>query len=179
MNAVEHLLDAARRVDREGMVDYTPSGHPKVSDAFREYKRAGERANREHRAARGEARAREQLGLAPVPDPIRGKYRVNDPRTSRDAAEAHAASQRMEGNKLVVFAAVMRHPGQTGAEIGEVTGKGQHEAVRRLNDLRRMKLVYQGERRGCRVKGSQMVTWWPTVPVEVASCQLAVDGGES
>lgn len=55
---------------------------------------------------------------------------------------------------------VENYPGLTAAEIGDISGLGQHEASRRLPELVGIR-VQRGVQRKCKIKGSMMVTWWP------------------
>lgn len=86
-------------------------------------------------------------------------WRNSDPPSSRSAAKDHERSGRAGTHRAIISEFVRENPGLTGAEIGERTGLGQFEAMRRLSDLRHSGLVEQGEPRVCKIKGTKMVTW--------------------
>ncbi len=89
------------------------------------------------------------------------RARHTDPDTSREAARKHNHSGKSRVNRSLVLEAVSQRPGYTAAEYGVITELGHHEAQRRLSDLHKDAAVRKGQKRGCQVKGSQMLTWWP------------------
>jgi hypothetical protein len=89
----------------------------------------------------------------------------DDPETSYIAEANMNASGKRFNNQEVAFLHVKVFPGKTAAELGELSGLGQHELSRRLADLDGIK-VRKGARKKCSVKGSTMVSWWPILPDE-------------
>lgn len=79
---------------------------------------------------------------------------------SRDTVAAHEAAEHMDksgkaaANKMKVLKAVFKEQGQTGPELGEVTGLGHIEAQRRISDLKNDGLVEYRGRKQCSVKKS-------------------------
>ena len=88
--------------------------------------------------------------------------RLSDPVSPHIAEEGHNKGKRYT-NQQTVFAFVKRAKGRTAAELGFLSGLGQHETSRRLADLTGI-YVRKGARRKCRVNGTPMITWYPIPP---------------
>lgn len=88
--------------------------------------------------------------------------RLSDPVTSYLAEEGHNKGKRFT-HQQTVYAFVKRAKGRTAAELGFLSGLGQHETSRRLADLTGI-YVRKGEIRKCTVNGTSMVTWYPIPP---------------
>ena len=85
--------------------------------------------------------------MIPVETP---NVRSTDPETSHQAAQRMTESGKRISNQRLLWIAVTQEPGRTAAELGEVTGLGQHEASRRLAELNGV-MVQRGEPRKCRM----------------------------
>ncbi len=83
----------------------------------------------------------------------------NDPSTSFEAEEKMNQGKRFT-HQAILSEMVEKQPGKTAAELGEITGLGQHECARRLSEINGV-TVERGDRRRCRVKGTMMMTWQP------------------
>lgn len=90
--------------------------------------------------------------------------RSTDPPTSAIAEANVTASGKRRTHGQRVVDAVLTHPGLVGTEVGEATGLGQIEAMRRLADNHRTDrnpggVLAQGEaRKG--LHGTLEVSWW-------------------
>ena len=89
------------------------------------------------------------------------RARRTDPVTSHFAAEESDASGTAKGQRTICLFEVMKHPGQTAAEIAEAVGLERHVPSRRLPELREMGEVENREVRTCKVMKSRCMTWWP------------------
>jgi len=87
--------------------------------------------------------------------------RRTDPATSHQAARKVEATGAAGEQRALCLKAVHEHPGSTAAEIATFLNIERHAPSRRLSELRRGGLVYNGEPRRCRVVGSRCMTWWP------------------
>ena len=87
--------------------------------------------------------------------------RGTDPVTSHLAAEAMEKNGTAKKQREKVLAAVKRFPGCTSAELETAMGMDRPATARRLPELEPL-LVYKGERRTCRTRGTQAYTWYPT-----------------
>ncbi len=71
-------------------------------------------------------------------------------------------------NKILMC--VRYNPGLTSAEVGAKTGIGRHNAARRLPELRKDGLVWNGNQRICSINRARAITWFlahsPPVKVE-------------
>jgi len=85
--------------------------------------------------------------------------RLSDPLSSLIAEEGHNKGKRFT-HQQAVFAFVKRAKGRTAAELGFLSGLGQHETSRRLADMTGI-YVRKGDIRKCTVNGTKMVTWYP------------------
>jgi len=83
-----------------------------------------------------------------------------DPATSYEAEDALTASGMRRSQAVKILAVVKASPGLTGHEIGAATGLGQVPALRRLNDLHKIREVHQGQARIGPMNRNE-VTWWP------------------
>lgn len=87
-----------------------------------------------------------------------------DPDTSHEAAERMTVSGRRQRHAALVLDLVRRFPGSTSVELHQAqSGESRldrHEVSRRLADLKAMGLVRQGDKRTCRIRGTNMVTWF-------------------
>jgi hypothetical protein len=81
--------------------------------------------------------------------------------TSHEAAHEVEASGRAKEQRRACLDAVIRNPGMTAAEIAVAVGLERHAPSRRLPELRRIGLVYNGDQRVCREMGSKSITWFP------------------
>ena len=90
----------------------------------------------------------------------------DDPETSRIAEASMNEGKRFTHQRLLTTW-VKDNPGHTAAEMGQLTGLGQHECARRLSEINDI-TVTRRDRRECQIKGTQMMTWYP---LEVASKQ--------
>ncbi|MFI4861753.1 MAG: hypothetical protein ACIAXF_13865 [Phycisphaerales bacterium JB063] len=96
------------------------------------------------------------------PAPV-ASSRATDPETSREAAERHEASGRAFCNRERLLAEVCAGPGRTAAELANwLKGIDQIEVSRRLPELRELGLIESRDPRKCSIKGSRMMTHWPT-----------------
>ena len=86
--------------------------------------------------------------------------RTHNPVTSHIAAEKMIASGKQETHMILVLRYLRDLPGQTAGQYGELTGLGHIEAQRRLSDLKREGLVFQGEAKLW--NGNKQGTWWLT-----------------
>lgn len=90
--------------------------------------------------------------------------RATDPRTSAEAELAFTRSGARATHAARVLAVVREHPGLVGTEIGASVwpgdALGQIRAIRRLNDLRKNRLVRQGEPR-FGLNSRREISWWP------------------
>ena len=100
------------------------------------------------------------------PEALFALHHTNDPETSREAVARHADTGRLSQHRRIVFDLVLRCPGSPACELWESATLPERESLvdmqevsRRLTDLCRERLLEQAERRGCRIKGSKMVTW--------------------
>jgi len=75
-----------------------------------------------------------------------------DPATSYEAEDALTASGMRRSQAVKILAVVKASPGLTGHEIGA--------ALRRLNDLHKIREVHQGQARIGPMNRNE-VTWWP------------------
>jgi hypothetical protein len=89
--------------------------------------------------------------------------RASDPHTSHTAAADHEASGKAGTHRAILYAAVLRHPGMTSAELGQICQLERHEAACRLSDLKNSGSVYQGDSRKCTARNTNAVTWFPVV----------------
>jgi len=94
------------------------------------------------------------------PPPTPPRARRTDPSTSHVAAAGVRKSGRADTHKAMLLAAVRRLPGQTSAELAEITRLDRHEAARRLPELKQEEEIVQGAKRRCRARGTLAVTWW-------------------
>lgn len=97
----------------------------------------------------------------------------HDPESSRIAAKQHNASGKLGAHTLIVLALVKHHPGLTANELWEECDQFDCAELKEPQEVRRRlsgayhnvpRLVEQGPRRTCSVKGTNMVTWLPLVP---------------
>lgn len=77
---------------------------------------------------------RERLGL-----PL---ARATDPETSHDAARRVVGRESL---KVQALAYVRSHPGHCAGEIGDATGLGYQRVWRRLSELKREGLIFEGQ----------------------------------
>jgi hypothetical protein len=91
-----------------------------------------------------------------------------DPLTSHESAARSAKSERAARHRQIVLELVQAFPARTGHELWQAASAEQraelethNEIYRKLNDLRHLALVTQGEPRACTVKGARMVVWLP------------------
>lgn len=87
--------------------------------------------------------------------------RRSDPWTSASAETAITRDGTRLTNARRVLAVVQARPGLTTGEIGEFIGMDGH--WKRLSDLSRQGLIYQGPARTWRGSGRKQSTWWPAV----------------
>jgi len=85
---------------------------------------------------------------------------LNDPETSYIAESNINKSGKRFSNQKLITDFVKRHPGLTAAEIGHLTGLGQHECSRRLSELTNV-TVRRGNKFLCSIKGTLMMVWHP------------------
>ena len=83
-----------------------------------------------------------------------------DPESSRLAESMMNRTGKRFNHQERLARMVRLQPGNTAAELGDLTALGQHECSRRLSELNGI-WVERGARRKCAVKGTQMVTWYP------------------
>ena len=94
------------------------------------------------------------------------RARRTDPSTSHIAAEEVTASGRAKAQRTICLYEVMKHPGQTAAELAEKSGLDRYMLNRRLPELREEKRLKENRydkdmRRICAVQGTPCMTWWP------------------
>ena len=87
--------------------------------------------------------------------------RFTDPATSHEAAADVEATGVAHQQRGVCLQEVLNRPGQTAAEIAVAVGLERHAPSRRLPELRKAGLVYNGEHRECREQRRRAVTWYP------------------
>jgi hypothetical protein len=86
-----------------------------------------------------------------------------DPATSYEAERQITDNGGRVSNMERVRRLVVAQAGLTGTEIGNRTGLGQHEAMRRLADLAHQRLVQQGPPRVPDGRRMKQVTWWERI----------------
>jgi predicted HTH transcriptional regulator len=84
--------------------------------------------------------------------------RLNDPDTSKEAAERYTTTNR-DTDKGKVLDGVRKHPNHTARELAELIQLTQHIVARRLPDLLRDGFVNKGKVRPCWVSGMKAATW--------------------
>lgn len=89
------------------------------------------------------------------------RARNSDPFTSHEAAHEAEASGRANAHRQICHDEVLKHPGQTAAEIAAAIGLERHAPSRRLPELRDAGLVENGPARICEVTGRMSLTWLP------------------
>ena len=89
------------------------------------------------------------------------RARNTDPFTSHEAAHDTEASGCASAHRNRCLDEVLKHPGETAAEIAVAVGLERHAPSRRLPELRDAGLVINGPARVCRVKGRMSLTWLP------------------
>jgi hypothetical protein len=99
--------------------------------------------------------------ILPPPEEI---SRRTDPETSHLAAREIDRSGSRQSQAAMILSLLQKQPGLTAGECAAALGfsRGIPAAHKRLNDLHRKHLVYQGPARRDEVSGNQMMTWWPT-----------------
>jgi predicted transcriptional regulator len=86
--------------------------------------------------------------------------RKTDPETSHMAEAEVTDSGGRDKQCQQVLEAIRLDPGSTAVELGHRFGIDRYAVSRRTSDLESRGLVEKGERRACRINGSQMVTWF-------------------
>lgn len=94
---------------------------------------------------------------------MRASARRTDPRSSHVAA-IRAELSHAGRHRQICLNEVLKHHGQTSAEIALQVGLDRHQVARRLPELEKGGLVRKGLQRECKAKGSRAVTWWPAEP---------------
>lgn len=67
-----------------------------------------------------------------------------------------------EAHRQMCLSQVKKEPGLTAAEIAVAVGLERHEPSRRLPELRKCGLVFNGGKRICTVQGTKSMIWLPT-----------------
>lgn len=86
--------------------------------------------------------------------------RASDPQTSRSAASALKDGCKLVGLRLAVWCALRDMPWATAGELAERMGVERGEVSKRLPELVARGWGERGPDRPCKVKGSQMTTWY-------------------
>src|SRR3989304_5022780 len=86
--------------------------------------------------------------------------RKTDPWTSHEAARNAEGTAHAQQAKC--FEMVRLYPGSTSAEVAYHAGLDRYAAARRLPELRREGLVWNGSARICRIQGTKAIIWNPT-----------------
>ncbi len=89
------------------------------------------------------------------------RARRTDPITSHEAAHEAEATGRAGAQREICMAEVMKHPGQTAAEIAVAVSLERHAPSRRLPELRDAGFVKNGRARMCRSTRRLSITWYP------------------
>lgn len=100
----------------------------------------------------------EQTSIAFVP--VTPVAATGDPQTSHIAARQVKLLRKVQAQQ--VYAAVVRYPGRTSAELSALIYVDRHIPGRRLSELadpRNGGLIVRGESRVCRITGRLALTW--------------------
>ncbi len=90
----------------------------------------------------------------------KGRARVTDPGTSKEAAAHVKASGAAARIRTLALEAVGRYPGHTSSELARIYGFSDPRVLgRRLSELDRKGLVVRAEPRKCKVSGRSAATW--------------------
>ncbi len=85
-----------------------------------------------------------------------------DPDTSKEAARI-IADTTLGKKQQQALALLVEHPGSTSKELEQISGRGDGEVRKRLNDLRLAGRAHKGQNRKCRITNRLAYTWYPGV----------------
>ena len=88
------------------------------------------------------------------------RARATDPATSHEAAIDVERSGIAQTQRRECLRIIQKHPGRTSAEIAALGGFNRHMPARRLPDLRKAGIVYNGSSRICKERGTKALVWY-------------------